>query len=129
MLGVTVLHWGRSDIHHLPFQLSLILYVVTPLLIPTPWIVNRRHDPARSGPGAIIVPAPARGLMGLIGAVLMASAPWMFLFPQDSVALWAWKLTPLTARVMAGWFSLSGSAVLCSLLNRAGRPGACSGKV
>ena len=108
MLGVTVLHWERFDTNHLPFQLWLILYVVTPLLIPALWIVNRRRDPVQPEPGAIVVPMPVRGLMGLVGAALVACALWMFLIPQDAVALWAWKLTPLTARVMAGWFSLSG---------------------
>jgi hypothetical protein len=108
MLGVTVLHWGRFDIHHLPFQLWLILYVITPLLIPALWLVNRRHDPVQPDSGATVVPSPVRGLMGLIGAALVVSALWMFLFPQSAVDIWAWKLTPLTARVMAGWFSLSG---------------------
>jgi len=108
MLGVTVLHWERFDTNHLPFQLWLILYVVTPLLIPVLWIINRRHDPVRPEPGATIVPPQVRGVMGLIGAALVASALWMFVFPQSAVAVWAWKLTPLTARVMAGWFSLSG---------------------
>lgn len=108
MLGVTVLHWQRFDMHHLPFQLWLILYGVTPLLIPALWFVNRRHDPERPEAGATIVPQQVRGLMGLIGAALVLSALWMFIFPQAAAGLWAWKLTPLTARVMAGWFSLSG---------------------
>jgi hypothetical protein len=108
MLGVTALHWERFDTHHLPFQLWLILYLVTPLLIPALWIVNRRRDPVQPDPGATIVPLQVRGLMGLIGASLMVCALWMFLFPEAAVAIWAWKLTPLTARVMAGWLSLSG---------------------
>jgi hypothetical protein len=108
MLAVTLLHWERFDIHHLPFQLWLILYVVTPVVIPALWLWNRRRDPRRPDPGETIVPVPLRAAMGAIGALLVASALWMLVFPQTAVALWAWQLTPLTARVMAGWFSLSG---------------------
>jgi hypothetical protein len=108
MLAVTVLHWERFDIHHLPFQLWLILYVVTPLLIPALWFANRRHDPMLPDKGATIVQPQVRAAMGVIGGTLVAVALWMFLFPQAAVAVWAWKLTPLTARVMAGWLTLSG---------------------
>jgi hypothetical protein len=108
MLAVTVLHWERFDIHHLPFQLWLILYVVTPVLIPALWFANRRRDPVQPDAAAAIVPRRVRTAMAWIGAILVALALWMFVFPQAAIGVWAWKLTPLTARVMAGWFSLSG---------------------
>jgi hypothetical protein len=108
MLAVTVLHWERFDIHHLPFQLWLILYVVTPLLIPALWLINRRHDPVLPDAGETIMSRRVRVVMGSIGGALVALALWMLLFPQAAIDVWAWRLTPLTARVMAGWFSLSG---------------------
>ncbi len=108
MLAATVLHWERFDVHHLPFQLWLILYVVTPLLIPALWFANRRRDPVRPDAGAAIVPSRVRTAMAWIGGMLVTVALWMFMFPQAAIGVWAWKLTPLTARVMAGWFSLSG---------------------
>jgi hypothetical protein len=108
MLAVTLLHWERFDIHHLPFQLWLILYVVTPVVIPVLWLWNRRRDPKLPEAGETIVPTHLRAAMGVIGALLVMSALWMLIFPQAAIAIWSWKLTPLTARVMAGWFSLSG---------------------
>ncbi len=108
MLAATVLHWERFDVHHLPFQLWLILYLVTPLLIPGLWFANRRRDPIQPDAGAAIVPSRVRTAMAWIGGMLVAVALWMFMFPQAAIGVWAWKLTPLTARVMAGWFSLSG---------------------
>lgn len=108
MLAATVLHWDRFDIHHLPFQLWLILYVVTPVLIPALWWANRRRDPIRPHGGASIVPSWVRLSMASIGAILVAVAAWMFVFAPVAVGVWAWKLTPLTARVMAGWLLLSG---------------------
>jgi hypothetical protein len=116
MLIATYLHWDRFDIHHLPFQLWLILYVVTPFIVPLLWLSNRRRDPRRVESGEIVVPAAVRAAMGLIGVLLAATALWMFLFPQAAIAAWAWKLTPLTARVMGGWLALSavGGLVLAS---------------
>ncbi len=108
MLAVTVLHWERFDIHHLAFQLWLILYVATPVLIPALWLINRRRDPVVPDAGEVIMGPRVRIAMGLIGGALVALALWMLLFPQAAIGVWAWKLTPLTARVMAGWFSLSG---------------------
>lgn len=55
-----------------------------------------------------IVPAGLRVGMAVIGIVLIATALWMFMLPTAAMAAWSWKLTPLTARVMAGWLSLSG---------------------
>jgi hypothetical protein len=108
MLVATILHWDRFDIHHLPFQLWLVLYAVTPFVVPLLWLWNRRRDPHRIEPGAVVVPGPVRGAMGVIGVVLVLTALWMFLFPQAAIAAWSWKLTPLTARVMGGWLALSG---------------------
>ncbi len=86
MLAATVLHWERFDVHHLPFQLWLILYVVTPLLIPGLWFANRRRDPIQPDAGAAIVPSRVRTAMAWIGGMLVAVALWMFMFPQ---AAWA----------------------------------------
>jgi hypothetical protein len=44
ILVATVLHWARFDLRHFPFQLWLILYVVTPFLVPYLWMRNRVED-------------------------------------------------------------------------------------
>ncbi|WP_298835108.1 hypothetical protein [uncultured Piscinibacter sp.] len=108
MLLLTVLFWGRFDIHHFPFQLWLVLYVATPIVVPALWWRNRRHDPHRIEPGAIVVPATVRATMGVIGGALVLTALWMLVVPQAAIAAWAWKLTPLSACAMGGWLALSG---------------------
>lgn len=108
MLLATVLHWDRFNINHFPFQLWLVLYVVTPFLVPYIWIRNRASD--TGVPGANDVPVPflaklafvASGITGLILAFVM------FISPQTMIAIWPWALTPLTARVLGGWFGLLG---------------------
>lgn len=73
-LVVTVLHWARFDIRHLPLQLWQILYVVTPFLIPYLWHRNRVEDAGAPEEGGAVVPAVTRWGMPLVGAVIAVFA-------------------------------------------------------
>jgi hypothetical protein len=106
MLVATVLHWQRFDLGHFPFQLWLLLYVVTPVLIPYLWWRNRSKDTGLVLPGEVLVPAVARWAL-LVAGVGFAIFSALGLFaPQVLIDLWVWPLSPLTARIMAGWFGL-----------------------
>ncbi len=106
MLIATILHWDRFDPGHLPFQLWLFLYAVTPILIPLLWLRNRPEDPGQLEADDLPVPRPARLLMMTAGAIFAAFAAIGLLFPDLLIGIWVWKLTPLTARILAGWFVL-----------------------
>jgi len=106
MLVVTILHWDRFDIHHFPFQVWLILYVVTPFLVPYLWMRNRVEDTGAPEAGDAVVPAVARWGMTLIGAVIGVFALIGLVFPSTLIGMWVWPLTPLTARILSGWFAL-----------------------
>jgi hypothetical protein len=106
MLAVTFLHWARFDIRHFPFQLWLILYVVTPFLVPYLWIRNRGEDTGAPEEGDAVVPAVARWGMTLVGAVIAVFALVGLISPSTLLGLWVWPLTPLTTRILSGWFSL-----------------------
>lgn len=108
MLLITILHWERFDIQHFPFQLWLILYIVTPVLIPIIWFRNRRQDPHTLSPGDKEVPQLSRMIMGLIGLVFILLTVIGFLFPERLMAVWVWTLTPISARILSGWFLLLG---------------------
>jgi len=108
MLLTTILHWERFDIRHIPFLLWLGLYVITPLLVPLMWWRNRVTDPGTPEPGDQIAPALARWSLRLLGALLLIFAVGGFIFPERLISLWPWALTPLTARIMSGWFGLLG---------------------
>ncbi len=112
MLVATILHWERFDLAHFPFQLWLVLYIVTPFLIPALWLRNRVTDPGAPEATDRVVPWPARWIMGLAGAAFWGFTLVGFIRPDLLVALWVWKLTPLTARVLAGWFALLGTGGL-----------------
>ncbi len=112
MLLVTFLHWDRFDIEHFPFQLWLILYIITPFLIPYLWLKNRGTDPEIPEPDDLEVPSFAKWAFLLFGIAAMLWAATMFIFPQFAIDIWPWKLSPLTTRVLGGWFSLLGTGGL-----------------
>lgn len=123
MLVATVVHWDRFDLHHLPFQLWLVLYVVTPVLVPALWLRNRRTDPRTPAPTDVLLPRGVNQLFTALGTVVLAGAVAAFAVPTLAIGIWAWPLTPLTARVLAGWFSLMGVGAL--VLGRERRWSAC----
>jgi hypothetical protein len=108
MMVTTVLHWERFDTRHFPFMLWLILYVVTPLLIPFLWWRNRGTDPGTPELNDQVVPSFARWSLRLLGLGLLLFAIIGFLQPEWIVALWPWTLSLLTARILSGWFVLLG---------------------
>jgi hypothetical protein len=112
MLAVTILHWERFDLGHFPFQVWLVLYVVTPILIPVLWLRNRVTDPGTPEAADRVVPWFARWGLAAVGLIMWGFSLAGFFRPDWLIAIWVWKLTPLTARVMAGWFALLGTGGL-----------------
>jgi hypothetical protein len=108
MLLATIIHWDRFDISHFPFQLWLVLYIVTPFIVPYLWIRNRVTDPGVLEPGDLVVPTYAKWAFRAFGVIGIGMAIYMFLFPQPLINIWPWVLSPLTARILGGWFGLLG---------------------
>lgn len=112
MLGATFLHWDRFRHGSLPFQLWLWIYVITPVLVPAVWLLNRGHDPRSPEPRDAAFPPPLRALMGGAGVGMLAIATWMYLVPSGAIDVWPWALTPLTTRAIAAFVALPGVAWL-----------------
>jgi hypothetical protein len=108
MLLATILHWNRFDLNHFPFQLWLILYVVTPVLIPWLWWRNRVTDPKVPEPGDMIIPAFVLIGVRFIGLAILFISIVSFIWPSILIQVWPWALTPLTARILMGWGVLLG---------------------
>lgn len=104
----TLLHWDRFLHDHASFYAWLILYLVTPFLVPVIWLRNRPADPGTPDPDDAVVPASVRAVVRIISVVMVALALFMFVVPDPMIVMWPWKLTPLTARVVGGWFALPG---------------------
>jgi len=108
MAGATVLGWEKFNHEHVSFYAWLILYLVTPIIVPLLWFRNRATDPGTLAPGDIAVPAQVRRAALVVGLALVAMALFMFLLPDTAASVWPWTLTPLTSRVIGGWFALPG---------------------
>ena len=112
MGAATFLHWDRFNHEHVTFVLWTITYIVTPFLIPFIWFGNRVTDPKIPDEKDLIIPLFARWIMAAAGVFQLAVGLGMFFFPEAFLSIWPWALTPLTARVIGGWFSLPGAGGL-----------------
>ncbi|MEO8288999.1 MAG: hypothetical protein ABI670_21520 [Chloroflexota bacterium] len=113
MLAATLLHLDRFSKDTPAFNLWIIIYLITPILVPFLWYRNRVTDPHIIEPDDITVPASVRVAAAVIGAGAMVLAILLFVLPQFGTAaldIWPWKLTPLTARVTAAAISFPAAA-------------------
>ena len=108
MAIATVLHWGNFNHDHPTFVLWVVLYAITPILIPAIWWFNRRTDPVTPERGSVRIPRAVRLLGGAIGVFTLVGALGILLAPEMLIGLWPWTVSPLTARILAGWFALFG---------------------
>jgi len=108
MLIATFLHWDRFSHGKLGFTLWLILYIITPFLVPALWFYNRRTDSGQPEESDLIISPVVRWITRLVGTIGLVFVLIGFLVPDFVIRVWPWTLTPLTARVMAGWIALLG---------------------
>jgi hypothetical protein len=105
LLLATLLHWDRFSHGHVSFWTWLVVYLVTPVLLPVVWLRNRRTDPGTAPPGTPIVPRWLRGLVGAAGALQLAVALAFYARPEWAIRAWPWTLTPLTARTLSAFLA------------------------
>ena len=108
MLIATFLHYDRFIHENLAFVLWFGLYFITPFLIPWLWIRNRKTDPLIPEAGDRLVPKFIRWTIGTIGIISLAFWVVNFINPPLLIAIWPWKLSPLTTRVVSGFGMLVG---------------------
>jgi peptidoglycan/LPS O-acetylase OafA/YrhL len=119
MLAATLLHWDKFDPGHWPFQVWLALYLLTPGLLWFVWRRNQVTDTGLPDRGDREVPPSVRRTMAVVSGLILLAAVFLFVFPDFAIRIWPWTLTPLTARVVAGWQALLGAGGIA--LARAGR--------
>lgn len=108
MAIATVLHWGNFNHSHHAFYLWVFLYAVTPLLVPVLWALNRQTIADEQASAEVRLPRAVRLFGGGLGVVLTLGAVVLFLVPGVMIGSWPWTVSPLTARILAGWFALFG---------------------
>jgi hypothetical protein len=118
MLIATLLHWDRFSHGRLGFELWLILYILTPFLVPAIWLYNRRTDPGTAEESDVLVASWLPWFLRISGILVLVFAVAGFIYPTFLIQAWPWPLTPLTARVMAGWIALLGTGALTMAADR-----------
>lgn len=108
MLIITIIHRDRFELTHLPFLAWLLLYVLTPVLLPWTWLRNRSADPHSPEVDDATVPAIARWIMLGLGITLFLFAIATIISPTTAIQIWPWTLSELTARVLGCWSALLG---------------------
>ena len=84
--------------------------------MPLLWFRNRATDLGAPLGRDAVVPTFIRLTGGTIGSIFLLLALLGFIYPPLFMDIWAWTLTPLTARIMSGWMIvLGGSIAMASL--------------
>lgn len=117
LLIATLLHLDRFSAN-LSFAVWMALYATTPFVVAALAIVQARR--ARRAPEAGEVVIPAFAALGLvaIGAAAFLFGAVVFVAPGFTASIWAWELTPLTARVTGAVLSLTGVVNVALLWDR-----------
>jgi hypothetical protein len=100
----TLIHWDVFIRNHWPFIFWIVVYSITPFLVPLVWILNRPRDPGTLDEVDAELPPRVRLVLGAWGGAMVGMAAFVYLAPQTAIAIWPWPLTPLTSRVLGAWF-------------------------
>jgi hypothetical protein len=112
MLLATLLHWDRFHQGALAFYLWTAVYILTPLLVPFLWWRNRVADPGNADSLDYQLPKRVRQMLAMVSCCGIIVSLILFAFPDLFIGISPWTLTPLTARVGAGWVVLASATVL-----------------
>jgi hypothetical protein len=76
------------------------------------WLANRGQDPGKAEPGDVMLARRVQLAIGFVGGLTLLLSLLAFLTPANLIAFWPWKLTPLTARLVAGMFAVPAAAAI-----------------
>ncbi|HSU02732.1 MAG TPA: hypothetical protein VLK03_09305 [Nocardioides sp.] len=82
----------------------LAIYAGVPVAMAAALVVQRRSDvPVTATHDVRRLPAALRGLLLTLAVVMAVAGVALLVAPERADALWAWPLTPLTARAVGAW--------------------------
>jgi peptidoglycan/LPS O-acetylase OafA/YrhL len=114
MLVATLLGWSKFNHGHAPFLGAFafwgwtIVYIISPPAAFALWWRNRLTDVGKPVPRDVRVPALVLGAARVFAWVALVAAAVFFISPATAMHVWSWKLTPLTARVLASFTAQVG---------------------
>lgn len=109
-LAATLLHLDKFSVGTLPFNVWLASYVLPPGIFLLMYVYHqRRATPHASGHP---IPRGVRRALLIGGALFTLDGLVGFALPSYFTLSFPWMLTPLTARVLAGWLIAVGVLML-----------------
>ena len=109
MLAATLLHLPIFNWSHPVAWAWLAVYVISPVAAVIVFLQMERGFQSAE-PGVNRLPARFSPVLQIFAVIYTVLGLVLFLFPEQASAFWPWSLTPLTARVVGGWW-LSGAAL------------------
>lgn len=113
MLLATFLHWEKFNRDSAPFAVWFASYLLPPpTFLLLYWWQQRRAAPVGAHR---LQPLPRwfRSICLYNGGAFVVVSTLIFLFPRILIDSGPWALTPLTARVLAGWLVGTGLLLVC----------------
>lgn len=118
LLGAaTLIHLDRFHPGHIAFLTWFALYLTTPFLCLAAFLLNRPADDGTPEEPDFRIPRAPRVLLAALGIMSLGTGLVIFAVPQAGIDVWAWTLTPLTARVVGAVLTLPGMVNLWLLLD------------
>jgi hypothetical protein len=90
----------------------LILYAITPFLVPDLWFFNRKTDSGEPETNDVIIPKAVSLIFRFSGIGALIFVVVGFFNPEFIINVWPWTLSLLTGRVMCGWIALLAVGML-----------------
>jgi hypothetical protein len=124
MLIATIIHRDRFNHGDAPLLAAIafwgwtIIYIISPPIVFALWWRNRATDPGEPGPGEPLLFAATLLAARTFAVVALVTAAVFFLSPTTAIDIWPWKLTPLTARVLASFTAQVGVGALVLSFDR-----------
>jgi hypothetical protein len=108
----TLIHWHVFIHGRFPFRFWIVIYSITPVLVPLVWFLNRSEDPGVPSERDTAIPPLARLILLAWGCLLIGLSAFLYLAPATASDVWPWPLTPLTSRVLGAWFAWGSFGLL-----------------
>ena len=118
LLAATFLNFDKFHHGTLPFELWFWVYLLTVVLVPGLWLLNRSQDPHRLESRDALLPGGISWVLGVAGGALLVVVAIMFVWPSAVIDLWPWTLSPLTARTVAGFMSIPATGLIAIAQDR-----------
>jgi hypothetical protein len=114
----TLFHWDEFSHSSPAFLVWIVVYAITPWLIPLVWFRNRSLDPRVPDPRDVVLPRTATVVWVALGISNLAIGACLFIFPTSMSAVWPWVISPLGARVIGSLFAMFGVTAVALAIER-----------